>query len=74
MNAESGKDTAFENVVMGGNVPRNYIPAVEKGFYEVLEKVTLSGNPIFGVRMVLRVPRGRLVRARVSSRYHWGIP
>jgi len=54
MNAESGKDTAFESVVMGGNVPSNYIPAVEKGFYEALEKGTLSGNPISGVRMVLR--------------------
>ncbi|KAH9954074.1 elongation factor G, mitochondrial [Russula dissimulans] len=54
MNAQSGKDTAFESVVMGGNVPSNYIPAVEKGFYEALEKGTLSGNPISGVRMVLR--------------------
>lgn len=25
-----GKDTEFENVVMGGNIPSNYIPAVEK--------------------------------------------
>ena len=54
MDAESGKDTTFENVVMGGNVPSNYIPAVEKGFYEALEKGTLSGNSISGVRMVLR--------------------
>jgi elongation factor G len=54
MDAESGKDTAFESVVMGGNVPSNYIPAVEKGFFEALEKGTLSGNPITGVRMVLR--------------------
>jgi elongation factor G len=54
MESESGKDTAFESVVMGGNVPSNYIPAVEKGFYEALEKGTLSGNPISGVRMVLR--------------------
>ncbi|KAN0137569.1 P-loop containing nucleoside triphosphate hydrolase protein [Lactarius tabidus] len=52
--AESGKDTAFESVVMGGNVPTNYIPAVEKGFFEALEKGTLAGNPISGVRMVLR--------------------
>ncbi|KAI0260605.1 elongation factor G, mitochondrial [Gloeopeniophorella convolvens] len=51
---ESGKDTGFESVVMGGNVPSNYIPAVEKGFYEALEKGTLSGNPISGVRLVLR--------------------
>ncbi|KAN0137647.1 P-loop containing nucleoside triphosphate hydrolase protein [Lactarius tabidus] len=52
--AESGTDTAFESVVMGGNVPTNYIPAVEKGFFEALEKGTLAGNPISGVRMVLR--------------------
>ncbi|KAA1473312.1 elongation factor G mitochondrial [Dentipellis sp. KUC8613] len=50
----TGKDTEFENVVMGGNVPSNYIPAVEKGFYEALEKGSLSGNPICGVRMVLK--------------------
>jgi translation elongation factor EF-G len=54
MDAESGKDTELESVVMGGNVPSNYIPAVEKGFYEALEKGTLSGNPISGVRMVLQ--------------------
>ncbi|KAH9987056.1 elongation factor G mitochondrial [Russula vinacea] len=54
MDADSGKDTGFESVVMGGNVPSNYIPAVEKGFYESLEKGTLSGNPITGVCMVLR--------------------
>lgn len=27
---ESGKDTGFENLVMGGNIPTNYIPAVER--------------------------------------------
>jgi elongation factor G len=51
---ESGTDTAFESVVRGGNVPSNYIPAVEKGFFEALEKGTLARNPISGVRMVLR--------------------
>ena len=51
---DSGTDTAFESVVMGGNVPSNYIPAVEKGFFEALEKGTLAGNAISGVRMVLR--------------------
>jgi elongation factor G len=39
---------------MGGNVPSKYIPAVEKGFSEALEKGTLAGNPISGVRMALR--------------------
>ena len=27
---ESGKDVGFENLVMGGNIPTNYIPAVER--------------------------------------------
>ncbi|KAF7760707.1 hypothetical protein Agabi119p4_10116 [Agaricus bisporus var. burnettii] len=52
--AETGKDTDFESVVMGGNVPSNYIPAVEKGFYEALEKGTLSGNMISGCRLILQ--------------------
>ena len=43
--SESGTDTAFESVVMGGNLPSNFILAVEKG--------TLAGNPISGVCMVL---------------------
>ncbi|TEB26712.1 elongation factor G, mitochondrial [Coprinellus micaceus] len=51
---ETGKDVAFENVVMGGNIPTNFIPAVERGFYEALEKGTLTGNPISGVRFVLK--------------------
>ncbi|EPQ53135.1 elongation factor G, mitochondrial [Gloeophyllum trabeum ATCC 11539] len=51
---ETGKDVDFESVVMSGNVPSNYIPAVEKGFYEALEKGSLSGNPVSGVRMVLK--------------------
>jgi len=54
MDTESGKDTEFESAVMGGNVPSNYIPVVEKGFYEALEKGTLSGNLISGVRVVLQ--------------------
>jgi elongation factor G len=50
---QSGTDTAFESIVMGGNVPSNYILTVEKGFFEALEKGTLARNPISGVRMVL---------------------
>jgi len=51
---ETNKDTGFESVVMGGNIPSNFIPAVEKGFYEALEKGTLSGNPISGCRLILQ--------------------
>jgi len=51
---ETGKDVAFDNIVMGGTVPSNFIPAVERGFFEALEKGSLSGNPITGCRFVLQ--------------------
>ncbi|KIK69018.1 hypothetical protein GYMLUDRAFT_67722 [Collybiopsis luxurians FD-317 M1] len=49
-----GRDTEFINDVLGGSVPTNFIPAVEKGFFEALEKGSLSGNPISGCRLVLQ--------------------
>jgi elongation factor G len=30
MDSETGKDTAFDNRVVGGNIPTQYIPAIEK--------------------------------------------
>jgi elongation factor G len=53
IDGNSGKDIAFESAVMGEDVPSNYVPAVEKGFYEALETGTLSGNAIWGARVVL---------------------
>lgn len=50
---ETGKDVAFENRVTGGNIPSGYFAACEKGFYEALEKGTLTGHPVQGVRFVL---------------------
>ncbi|KZV98400.1 elongation factor G, mitochondrial [Exidia glandulosa HHB12029] len=49
----TGKDTEFLNQVLSGNIPTNFIPACEKGFYEACEKGTLSGNNVGGVRFVL---------------------
>ncbi|KAL5480271.1 MEF1 [Sanghuangporus weigelae] len=51
---ETGSEREFENVVMSGNVPEQFIPGVEKGFYEALCKGTLCGAPITGIRFVLR--------------------
>ncbi|WFD26328.1 Elongation factor G, mitochondrial [Malassezia nana] len=53
LDEETGKDTAFENSVVGGNIPSSYIPACEKGFNDALEKGALAGYPVCGVRMVL---------------------
>lgn len=43
----------FEERVVGGRVPREYIPSVEKGFREALAKGPLAGYPIVGVKAVL---------------------
>ncbi|KAI9316022.1 translation elongation factor G [Dichotomocladium elegans] len=53
MDEETGKDIAFENRVVGGNIPTNFIPACEKGFMDALEKGPLIGHPVNGVKMVL---------------------
>ncbi|KAF7723410.1 Elongation factor G, mitochondrial [Apophysomyces ossiformis] len=50
---ETGKDIQFENRVIGGNIPTNFIPACEKGFMDALEKGPLIGHPVNGIRMVL---------------------
>ncbi|CEI91397.1 Putative Elongation factor G [Rhizopus microsporus] len=50
---ETRKDIEFENRVVGGNIPTNYIPACEKGFLDGLEKGPLIGHPVNGVRMIL---------------------
>lgn len=51
---ETGKDCEFENVVMGGNIPEQFIPGIEKGFYESLQKGSLCGATITGIRFVLK--------------------
>ena len=51
---ETGKEREFENVVMSGNIPEQFIPGVEKGFYEALQKGNLCGAPITGIRFVLK--------------------
>lgn len=41
----------FVDNVVGGKIPREYIPACDKGFREQLVKGTLIGHPVVGVRM-----------------------
>ncbi|GAA94026.1 uncharacterized protein L969DRAFT_101919 [Mixia osmundae IAM 14324] len=53
MDEATGKDTAFESRVTGGNIPSSYIPAVEKGFKDALERGNLTGHPITGCRFIL---------------------
>ncbi|KAG8724098.1 Elongation factor G, mitochondrial [Ceratobasidium sp. 395] len=50
---ETGKDIGFENLVTGGNIPLGYMPAIEKGFEEALQKGLLSGYPVTGCKFIL---------------------
>ncbi|MGE0535218.1 MAG: elongation factor G [Pirellulales bacterium] len=43
----------FESTVVGGRVPREYIPSVEKGFRDSLHKGPVAGFPIVGVKGIL---------------------
>uniref|UniRef100_A0A8C9YEY7 Elongation factor G, mitochondrial n=1 Tax=Sander lucioperca TaxID=283035 RepID=A0A8C9YEY7_SANLU len=43
----------FEDQTVGTNIPKQFVPAVEKGFREACEKGPLSGHKISGVRFLL---------------------
>ncbi|PZS03794.1 MAG: elongation factor G [Candidatus Chloroheliales bacterium] len=48
-----GQDFEFTERVVGGSVPRNFYPAVEKGVHEALGEGVLAGYPVTGVRVTL---------------------
>ena len=50
--SEDGEFT-MENNVTGGNIPREYIPSVEKGFKSILEEGLLIGAPVDGLKISL---------------------
>lgn len=49
----AGGGIEFVDHVRGGNIPREYIPAVEKGFRHTAEKGLLAGFPMVDIRFVL---------------------
>jgi elongation factor G len=51
--AEAGVGFAFEAAIVGGNIPKEFIPAVEKGFKSMLDKGPLVGFPLLDVRVTL---------------------
>jgi elongation factor G len=50
---EAGKGFEFVDAIKGGVVPREYIPAVEKGVIEALNSGVLSGYPVVDVKVTL---------------------
>ena len=51
--AEVGEGYVFESKVTGGNVPREYWPAVEKAFAGMMDKGVLAGYPCLDVKVTL---------------------
>ena len=50
---EAGSGIVFENRIVGGVVPREYIPAVEKGVMEASQQGILGGYPVLDVNVAL---------------------
>ena len=50
---EAGKGFEFVDAIKGGVVPREYIPAVEKGVIEALNSGVLAGYPVVDVKVTL---------------------
>jgi elongation factor G len=50
---EDAEDFEFVSKIKGGSIPTEYIPAVEKGFRQCLEKGRLIGFPVLGLRVIV---------------------
>ncbi len=50
---EAGKGYEFENAIVGGVIPREYIPAVDKGIQEQLQNGVIAGYPVVDVKVTL---------------------
>jgi elongation factor G len=48
-----GKGFEFVNRIVGGAIPREYIPAVQKGVIEAMEKGVLAGYPMVDIKVTL---------------------
>jgi elongation factor G len=53
MPQETGKEFEFIDEIKGGAVPREFIPAVEKGLIEALQNGVLAGYPVVDVKVAL---------------------
>ena len=50
---ETGKGFEFENKVVGGSVPKEYIPAIEKGVREAMLSGVVAGYPVVDVKVAV---------------------
>jgi elongation factor G len=50
---ERGSGISFENKIVGGAIPKEYIPAVEKGIKEAADGGVLAGYPVVDMKIIL---------------------
>jgi elongation factor G len=50
---DSPDSFVFEEKVVGGRIPKNFIPAVEKGFRQMVHKGPVAGYPVVGLKVTL---------------------
>ena len=51
--ADSEENFVFEEEVVGGRIPKNFIPSIEKGFRDSIHKGPVAEYPVVGVKAVL---------------------
>ena len=50
---EAGQDYIFESKIVGGAVPKEYVPGVQKGLLSAKETGVMAGFPMIGIKVVL---------------------
>ena len=53
MDINSEKTYEFENKIVGGAIPKEYIPAVDNGIQEAMQSGILGGYPVLGIKAIL---------------------
>ncbi|XP_071377280.1 elongation factor G, mitochondrial isoform X2 [Centroberyx affinis] len=67
LDAESYTKVEFDDQTVGTNIPKQFVPAIEKGFRQACEKGPLSGHKISGVRFLLEDGAHHLVDSNEIS-------
>ena len=50
---DSVESFVFEEEVVGGRIPKNFIPAIEKGFRQMVHKGPVAGYPVVGLKVTV---------------------